>query len=190
MVPVDRGFHWKYNKLLHSLVQVSGPATPPAPTPLSRLGIKNVFAYESAQVNPLLFYLCRTDPFCGTENTILDRAKDNGCEIFKFLSRPSTKYAEASWRKMLLTQPPLKETYGEFVHAGKFEPWSGRNGTIHRKAKVIDTYKPDGLRAWDIMEQIVEAEDEVGKVDWKMQWLSTEKTLLPTNVEMKFRIIE
>ena len=87
---------------------------------------------------------------------------------------------------MLLAQPPLKEIYGEFIHTGKFETWS-RKGSIHRKAKMVEVSKPDGLRAWDVMKPIVEAEEDVGKVDWKMQWLSTEKTLIPIEAEMKVR---
>ncbi|KAK3690775.1 hypothetical protein LTR37_018997 [Vermiconidia calcicola] len=171
--PAKPQISWRYDHVECTLSRMS-PAAP------AKRGPK-VHVYNSAHLNPLLFR-SDEDP-CG----ILIRAAVNGLEVFKFLRRPSTKYPEASWKKMLLAQPPLKSVEGTFDIKGQCEPWSGRpgRGAFARKIEEVEVVEWDGVRVWDVMKRIVAAETSVGRIKWSRQWMRTTGTLFPTNEELQ-----
>ena len=133
-------------------------------------------------LNPLLF---EVDPTHWKYDTV-SRAIDNAYETFKFAGRPSAKHPEASWRRMLLTQPPIKSIYGEFIIDRKSQPSSWRCGIVtNRVRRDIGLSGPDGLRVWDIMEKVITAEAELGRFEWSWHWLGSIGTLFPTDQELQ-----
>lgn len=69
------------------------------------------YVFMSGSLNPLLFDYSK-------EYGLLERANDSGCEVFTFSSLPPLKDPQASWRRMLVTQPPIDSLFTHYGYAG------------------------------------------------------------------------
>ncbi|KAK5137451.1 hypothetical protein LTR08_008429 [Meristemomyces frigidus] len=90
--------------------------------------------FRSGSLNPLVF---KSSPgFCP-----VGRAEDQGCEVFDYRSRPSARHADASWRKMLVVQPPAADlfTHYDYVERGLI---CMDNNTIPTGATVGSAIQP------------------------------------------------
>lgn len=152
MLPAEPTLRWRFTRTIRKLTRVA-PDTPIVRTePLS--------VYESATLNPLLF----KGRYMGG-NDSLSKAAYHGCEWFRFLKSPSMAHPQACWRKMFITQPPIKAAS---VHQG------------HEQFA-----NPDGIKVWEIIGPVIVGETSSGDVDLSRRHLITRGTLLPTKAEMR-----
>ncbi|KAK4547623.1 hypothetical protein LTR36_000580 [Oleoguttula mirabilis] len=100
------------------------------------------FVFKSGEANELLFHNEKH-----AEWDLIDVASDQGSAIYEARFRPSAKHADASWRRMFITQPPPVSIFTHY-------PYRLRGLQCHN-----DAY-PNGVVASNVWDRVVEAEAE------------------------------
>ena len=124
---------------------------------------------DSGRLNKLLFEH-------EIQETIIERA-ESGTESVHYRLPLLKEASEASWQRMLVTQPPMREI--EFLY--HFETREGRR-TKHREHHEVKT-RSDGFTVRDVMDIGRQVEREHGKLTWVDVFLCGTGMILPTAEE-------
>ncbi|KAK5125679.1 hypothetical protein LTR85_011953 [Meristemomyces frigidus] len=126
------------------------------------------FMYRSGSLNSMIFRHLLDSGL----SRLVDRAEDSACEVFEFCARLSSTQPNASWRKMLVTQPPSDELYTHYGYANR---------------GLVTEYDPfpAGATVADAIGRIEKAEAEGDTVKWEQHFLSTRGMLFPSDEEAR-----
>lgn len=89
---------------------------------------------------------------------------------------PSMKYPEASWRRMLLTQPPVK-----IGAAGCCYGREDQNGVVHE----VEISNAEGITAGDIVSTCPSSDAGGQKISWQNTSVTIDDMLLVSDVEWR-----
>lgn len=134
-------------------------------------GVESKDVFRSGRLNQLLFEEIQY-PYQG----LVSRAEDGGCEVFRLRFRPSAKHAAASWRRMLVTQPPAYELFTHYSYV--------KLGLV-----CEDDPFSTGVTAGNAMERMEKAESDGDQFEWERHFLSTANILFPNEEEAKMKSI-
>lgn len=107
--------------------------------------------------------------------TLMQLANE-GWDTFMMRALPSMKYPEASWRRMLLTQPSI--TTGA---AGCCYGREDQNGVVHE----VKLSNADGVTAWDIVKACPKTDASGQSISWQNTSVVIDDMLLVSDVEWR-----
>lgn len=179
--PIEPSIYWKYeggngDLSKERLTKIASTEMPAAE--------HSAYFLRSATPNPLLFRSGRArDP-------ILDRADDRTDHAVGFM-RPSSRHMEGSRRKMLVTQPPIKDVDVAVVRITERKFPKARGGTIKESYdSIYGVGNSTGVTVWDIMKPVIEAENNNEDIIWGSLEVIADELLFPSEAEMAIEVVE